>query len=201
MCNRSDVTRTPTRAPLASLYTEVSIDRAFPFQELPRVRRRARSPHTFGLRCAVGMVATRASAPHFDSYAAVADALRAGASGGHRLVVVAFIDRWAPPAYSTAAALEAVRASGDVTAFASVFIIDASVESTAAHEAGVLSTPALLFYWDGIQASVRRPAWEDDWKFSGAAPAERLVEMIRHARDCCVKQAQEGARLVVGLDF
>ena len=147
------------------------------------------------------MVATRASAPHFDSYAAVADALRAGASGGHRLVVVAFIDRWAPPAYSTAAALEAVRASGDVTAFASVFIVDASVESTAAHEAGVLSTPALLFYWDGIQASVRRPAWEDDWKFSGAAPAERLVEMIRHARDCCVKQAQEGARLVVGLDF
>ena len=86
-------------------------------------------------------------------------------------------------------------------AFASVFIVDAMADRDAAHEHGVLCTPAILFFWDGLQAGVRRPGWEDDDKFSGAASLERLVEIIRHARDCFVKQASEGARPVVGLDF
>ena len=48
---------------------------------------------------------------------------------------------------------------------------------------------------------MRRPAWDDDNKFSGAAPLDRLGEIIRHARDCCVELAGKGAQLVVGLDF
>ena len=140
-----------------------------------------------------------ASTLTLDSYATAVDALRAG--GGHRLVVVAFVDQWAPPAHATAAALNTIQHGGHVHAFASIFVVDATSERDAAHGHGVLSTPAILFFWDGLQASVRRPAWDDDDKFCGAAPVDRLVEMIRHARDCCVKQTSEGGRLVVGLDF
>ena len=139
--------------------------------------------------------------PQFESYAAAVEAVRAGAAGGHRLVVLAFVDRWSPPAIATAAALEVVRLGGHVQAYASVFIVDATAEREGAHEHGVLSTPALLFFWEGQQVSVRRPTWEDDDKFIGSANVDRLIEMIRHARDCCVKQASEGARIVVNLDF
>ena len=155
-----------------------------------------------------------AQSPRFDSYALVADALRTGlgraaaaaagsidAQRAPRLVVVAFVETWAPPSLTTAVALEAVRMAGDVQAFSQIFIVDASTERDAAWEAGVVSTPALLFYWDGEPVLVRRPAWEDDNKFAGAASVERLVEIIRHARDCCDKCAAESASLVVGLDF
>ena len=145
------------------------------------------------------MATSSAPAPQFDA-AAAAHQAASGAGGGQHLVVVAFVDRWAPPAYATAVALDALRSSGAVSAFASIFIVDATAERDAAHDAGVLATPALLFYWDGVQASVRRPAWDDDDKYTGAAPADRLVEIIRHARDCCVKQAAEGAPLVIGLE-
>ena len=130
--------------------------------------------------------------PTFDTFAAAVEALRSGGGGNGqppRLNVVAFCDKWQPPALATASALETVRAEGAVQAFASIFLIDATAERDAAHEAGVLATPALLFYWEAEPAIVRRPAWEDDCKFSGAAPAERLVEIIRHARDCCAKHA------------
>ena len=154
------------------------------------------------------------AAPRYDSYQLVAVTLgqalgrAAAAAAGSieaqratRLAVVAFIDPWAPPAHATAVSLEQVRMSGDVQAFAQIFVIDASTERDAAWDASVVSTPALLFYWDGAPAVVRRPTWEDDNKFAGACSAERLVEIIRHARDCCAKCAEEHTELVVGLDF
>ena len=90
-----------------------------------------------------GMSRRPQSEPHFDPYAAAADAVRGGASSGHRLVVVAFIDRWAPHAYATAMALDALRTGGDI-AFASIFIIDALADRDAAHDAGVLTGPGGL---------------------------------------------------------
>ena len=115
---------------------------------------------------------TQASSFQVDTYAAAVKALRAaGTAGIQRLVIIAFVDRWSPPAVATAAALEQMRQGGHVH-YASVFIVDATADRDAAHEHGVLCTPALLFFWDGQQASVRRPAWEDDDKFSGAAPME-----------------------------
>lgn len=138
--------------------------------------------------------------PQFSEHAAAVEALREGAGGStaHRLVILAFVDQWAPPAYATAVGLESIRAQ--VQAYASIFIVDATAERDAAHDAGVLATPALLFFWEGQQAIVSRPAWDDDDKYSGAVPADRLVEIIRHARDCFVKQAREGGRLVVAVE-
>jgi hypothetical protein len=137
--------------------------------------------------------------PSFAPYASIAAALEV--RDAHHLTVVGFIDRWAPHSFATAVALEAVRSAGEVAAFANIFLVDATAERDAAHEYGVLATPALLFFWDGEQAIVRRPAWEDDNKYCGVVPAARLAEMIRHARDCCVKQMAEGAPPAIGLDF
>jgi hypothetical protein len=155
-----------------------------------------------------------AHAPRYDSYQVVADTLTqalsraAAAAAGSieaqraaRLAVVAFVDPWAPPAHATAVALEQVRMSGDVQAFAQLYLVDASAERDATWDSGVVTTPALLFYWDGAPVVVRRPTWEDDNKFTGACSAERLVEIIRHTRDCCFKCAEDHAELVVGLDF
>ena len=141
------------------------------------------------------------------SWNAVADALAAArqrALNGEtqrtqRLTVVAFLDSWAPPSQATAAALEACR--GDVQAYAQLCLVDALAERDAAWDAGVVSTPSLQFFWDGELSQVRRPTWEDDTKLTGAPPAERLVEILRHARDCCAKCAAEHAQLVIGLDF
>ena len=140
----------------------------------------------------------RAPVPQINAHTEAIAFVRGAAAGtGQRLVVIAFVDTWSPPALAMAAALEAAKA--DVRGFASIFLVDATADGAAAHEAGVLSTPAVQFFWDGIQATIHRPAWDDDDKYSGAAPAERIVEMIRHARDCCVKA--DGMRLVVDLDF
>lgn len=159
-------------------------------------------------------LSNRMAAPSYDAYALVADTLSqsagraaAAATGSveaqraPRLTVVAFIDPWAPPAHATAAALEQVRMGGAVQAFAHVFIVDASAERDAAYDAGVVSTPSLLFYWEGAPAAIQRPTWEDDNKFTGACSPERLVEIIRHARDCCAKCAEDHTELVVSLDF
>ena len=83
------------------------------------------------------------AAPQFDTYEAAHAAIAAGASDGHRLVVVAFVDRWAPPAYATAAALDTMRARGEVAAFASIFLID-TTEERCARALIALSHPARL---------------------------------------------------------
>ena len=144
--------------------------------------------------------------PRFEPHATALQAVHAAAANDNaedtrrapRLVVVAFLDRWSPPALATATALEAVRNSGDVNAFAHIFLVDATTERDAAWDGGVVVTPALQFYWNGELALVRRPGWEDDNKFVGAAAPDKLVEIIRHARDCC---AVESAQPVIGLDF
>lgn len=148
----------------------------------------------------------------FDSYGSVQEALRAGAGRvavaaqgsleaqrAPRLAVVLFADEWAPPALATAAALEAVRSGGDVQGFAQLFLVDASEERDHTWEAGVVTTPALTFYWDGEPVLVTRPDWEDDYKYCGAMSIDRLLEIVRHARDCC-KERAEGAQLTLTLD-
>ena len=150
----------------------------------------------------------------WDAHAQMSEALRSGlgraaaatagsieAQRAPRLMVVAYADPWAPPAHSTAVAVEQVRMGGDVQAFAQIFLLDAMAEREAAYEAGIVSTPAILFYWDGEPVIVRRPLWEDDTKFTGAITAERLVEIIRHARDCCAKGVEESTQLIVTVDF
>ena len=130
-----------------------------------------------------------------DSYSLVDDALRASRSAGasHRLVVVALVDLWAPPALALARALEALRAGGDVT-YAQILIVDAGADKAAAWELGVVATPALFFYFDGERLRVRRPDREDDDKFVGAATQEQLLEVIRHARATCARRARWARR-------
>ena len=136
-----------------------------------------------------------------DSYSLVDDALRASRSAGasHRLVVVALVDLWAPPALALARALEALRAGGDVT-YAQILIVDAGADKAAAWELGVVATPALFFYFDGERLRVRRPEREDDDKFVGAATQEQLLEVIRHTRHVCAESAA-GAPPVLALDL
>ena len=147
---------------------------------------------------------------HFDPYSAVLETLRSGlgraaaiaqgsaeAARSPRLTVVCFADDWAPPALATAAALEAVRSSGEVQGFAQLLLIDMSEERNHAWECGIVTTPALTFHWDGEPVLITRPDWEDDYKMYGALSTERLLEIIRHARDCCCKDGP----LMLALDF
>jgi hypothetical protein len=148
-----------------------------------------------------------------EEYSAVADALRAmagraaatrdgtlsiEAQRAPRLLLVAFIDTWSPPAQAMAVALNVLRR--DVKAFAQIVLVNALSDRDAAWEAGVVTTPALMFYWDGELARVRRPTWEDDNKITGVVSAERLAEIVRHARDCCSSRSESG-QLVISLDF
>ena len=92
--------------------------------------------------------------PTFDTFAAAVEALRSGGSGygePPRLNVVAFCDKWQPPALATASALETVRAEGAVQAFASIFLIDATAERDAAHEAGVIALHRALVFIGGLR--------------------------------------------------
>ncbi len=152
-------------------------------------------------------------AVRYDSYTLVGDALRTGlsraaiaASGNvaaqraSRLVVVAWIDRWAPPAQALASALEAMRMGGEVP-FAQIFVLDAAAERERAWEAGVVSTPSVHFFWDGEPVVVRRPDWEDGYALVGAMSSDRLLEVIRHARACGDKGAAEAGQYVLSLDF
>ena len=135
---------------------------------------------------------------HFDTAAAVDDALREGmgraalAAGGSveaarapRLVVVCFADAWAPPAMATASTVQAVRSGGEVGAIANLFVLDAFEERERAWELSVTSTPATFFWWDGHLLPVRRPGWEDDNKICGALAVTQLLEIVRHARSTC----------------
>ena len=70
----------------------------------------------------------------------------------------------------------------------------------AAWEAGVTSTPAVIFYWEGRPAVIHRPGWEVDNKLK-AIPNDKLSEVIRHARDCCTKCESDGSPLVINFDY
>ena len=142
-----------------------------------------------------------AAALPLDTYAEAVEAWRGtGGAAAQRLVVVAFIDTWAPPAHATAVSLEAARAH--VHGFASIFVVDATAEWDAAQAHGIVTTPSILFFWDGQLVTVRRealsPPWDED-KYVGYASEEQLIAMIRHARDCCVNH--QGGRLIVNVDI
>ena len=149
----------------------------------------------------------------YDSYSLVADAVRAGrdrvaaaaagsaeAQRGPRLVAVAWIDTWAPPAQVAAQAVEAVRTARDCP-FAQLFIVEATEHSDKAWEFGVVTTPAMQFYWDGAPVKVRRPDWEDDNKLTGPLMGTKLLEVLRHVRTCCDAGPSELGQYVLSLDF
>ena len=81
-------------------------------------------------RCNFGVCVHDMAEPRFEPHATALQAVHAAAANDNaedtrrapRLVVVAFLDRWSPPALATATALEAVRNSGDVNAFAHIFL-------------------------------------------------------------------------------
>lgn len=66
--------------------------------------------------------------------------------------------------------------------FARFHVVDANEEAKTCWEQGIISTPALLFYWQGRPLNVRRAGWNDDNKFVGALSHEQLVELVRSAR-------------------
>ena len=127
--------------------------------------------------------------PEFQLYSEVTEANNAARERttndgphGPRLVIAAFIDRWSPPAKATADALQVAQA--EVSGFARIIFVDATAERDSAWEAGVVTTPSLIFYWDGELVPVSRPDRDEDNKYVGAAHADKIVEIIRHARDC-----------------
>lgn len=114
-----------------------------------------------------------------------------GASGGQGLVVVSFAHAWNPGALFSALAVEQLRSGPDIS-FARVFIVDPDVDRVAMHQHGategnqpldVVATPAFAFFWKGKVMTVRRPDWDDDVKFVGALDTEKILDMIRHARE------------------
>ena len=147
------------------------------------------------------------SSASWDEYVLVQEALLASEArvgGEHslaapRLIVVAFVDKWSKPGMVTAEGIEAIRMGRDVEGFAQVFVIEANTEQDRCWELGVVSTPALLFFWDAQQVTVQRPDWGDDVKFVGAHSQDVLLEVIRHARECCA--SAEDGKYVVSLDF
>ena len=142
----------------------------------------------------------------WDDYSLVREALLASKAHGEgehthtpRLVVVAFADRWSKPAMATMGAIETIRMGRDVEGFAQLFVIEATTERDRCWDLGVVSTPALVFFWDSQQLTVRRPDYDDDQKLVGAYSQETLLEVIRHARECCVNPRD--GELVLSLDF
>lgn len=144
----------------------------------------------------------------FDEYSLVQDAISSARSLVHesedaapvpRLTVVAFIDKWAKPAMAVASSLEAIRMHRDVERFARLFIIETNCERDKSFEFGIASTPAIVFFWGGRLVTVRRPDWDDDKKLVGALSQETLLEVLRHARECCANNTE--GDLVLSLDF
>ena len=126
---------------------------------------------------------------HWDSWDSVEAALQAGlgraaaADGGSleaqrapRLAIACFADAWAPSALATAAAAETVRTSGDVRAFAQLFVLDAGSERDRVWEMGILATPTLLFFWDG-QVHAAPPV------DASAEPCARRVSLLTQGPD------------------
>ncbi|KAL1511140.1 hypothetical protein AB1Y20_005959 [Prymnesium parvum] len=144
----------------------------------------------------------------WDNYSQVRQAMLASTPRGAvpdptpsapRLLVVAFIDQSSPPALATAATLESIRSAREVDGFAQLFLLEASAEAARAAELGLVSTPALAFYWDARPLIVRRPDWADGALLVGPLPHATLLEVMRHARECCIGAA--GGELVLSLDF
>ena len=114
-----------------------------------------------------------------------------GGARGSTLVVVCFAHAWNPGAVFTALAMEQLRSGPDIS-FARAFIIDPDVDRVAMHEYGakegnqpldVVGSPAFAFFWRGKIMTVRRPDWDDDVKFVGPLDGDKLLDMIRHARE------------------
>ena len=84
-------------------------------------------------------------------------------------------------------------------AFAQLFVLEATAEHECCWELGVVTTPSVVFFWDGTPVCVRRPDWDDDTKLVGAQTQEILLEVIRHTRECCLQAGEHDP--VLSLDF
>ena len=160
----------------------------------------------------------------FDTFAMARDfMLMAAPDQQHpRLVVVAFVDKWSPPAMRLSMDIEALRAGNDVR-FVQLFVLDAAQarllplpfcamplptictalaqEREAAWDLGVTATPALFCYWEGKPVTVHRSDWEGGFAFVGALSRPQLTEYLRHTRDCCVDCSEKGRPLLAGVEF
>jgi hypothetical protein len=83
-----------------------------------------------------------------------------------------------------------------IQAFAQLFVLEASAEHERCWDFGVVTTPSVIFSWDGQQMCVRRPDWDDATKLVGAYSQQMLLEVRAcdwgciacgiHAREPCV---------------
>ena len=127
-----------------------------------------------------------------------------GVGGGSGLIVACFAHAWNPGAVFTALAMEQLRSGSDIS-FAQAFIIDPDVDRVAMHEHGakegnqpldVVASPAFAFFWQGKIMTVRRPDWDDDVKFVGPLDSDKLLDMIRHARETAYS-----SEMLIHVDF
>ncbi len=54
-------------------------------------------------------------------------------------------------------------------------------------ELGIAVSPALIFYWDGVPLTIRRPEWDDDIKYAGSITKEGLLDLIRAVKDAALR--------------
>ena len=72
---------------------------------------------------------------------------------------------------------------------AAVYVLDADAEDAKCDELGIVTTPALLFYWGDRPMAVKRQGWNVDVKWQGCIAKGDLRRLCERARAC---GAQEG---------
>ena len=74
-----------------------------------------------------------------------------------------FAHKWNRCAASVVKSLHELCIEGEIH-FAQLCFLDADNERRKCIDLALVSTPALLFYWDGQPVTIRRPEWDDDIK-------------------------------------
>lgn len=112
------------------------------------------------------------------------------------LVIAGLFQKWNPAAMHTANILDNLRDSGNVE-FASIFILEVTPKTKAkAQKYHVMATPALVFFWKGIEMTIRRSISVDSKSFVGPVHEEELLEMIQfanqqgHRNNCMLRCAE-----------
>ena len=102
----------------------------------------------------------------------------------NRLTLVVFAHAWSPEARSAASVARSLDPDD-----AAVYVLDADAEDAKCDELGIVTTPALLFYWGDRPMAVKRQGWNMDVKWQGCIAKGDLRRLCERARAC---GAQEG---------
>ena len=97
----------------------------------------------------------------------------------NRLTLVVFAHAWSPEAKSAASVARSLDPDD-----AAVYVLDADAEDAKCDELGIVTTPALLFYWGDRPMAVKRQGWNVDVKWQGCIAKDDLRRLCERARAC-----------------